>query len=82
MARVSNSTTSLNDPRVRFNWGYHDARCDRERGKLRKLVSSGPQNLEYVSMSFDYYYYQGYSAGVDSPTEDNLSNNAWDSLNN
>lgn len=75
MAKKSESI--LDEPRVRFNWGYHDARMDRENGRLRKLVSSGPQSLKYVSMSYDYYYYQGYKAGIDSDENATLSTDAW-----
>ena len=49
---------------VRFNWGYHDAAHDVRRGKERKLVLTGEQSLEVVSLAFDVFYYGGYEAGL------------------
>lgn len=80
MAKKSKSM--LDEPRVRFNWGYHDARTDRKNGRLRTLVESGAQDLKHVSKTWDLYYYQGYSAGGDSPEKDILSNNAWKVFSN
>ena len=51
---VSSPTWSLNSPRVRFNWGFHDATCDISRGRQARDVSG----------HFCRPYAAGYLAGV------------------
>lgn len=57
-------TAHLKHPRVRFNWGFHDATSDNAAGKPRQIVDVGPQNLRQVSMEFDFWYAQGYAEGL------------------
>jgi hypothetical protein len=52
------------EPRVMFNWGYHEAATDAERGRPRTLVASGPQTLEVVSAQHDAEYHAGYGYGL------------------
>jgi len=63
--------------RIRFNWGYHDARWERQRGTLRTTVTTGPQNLTQVSREYDAAYYQGYRHGAVSPEHETTSTPAW-----
>lgn len=57
----------LKHPRIRFNWGFHDATRDASISKPRRLVDVGPQGLDQVSMEFDYWYAQGYASGLSVP---------------
>jgi hypothetical protein len=59
-------------PRARFNWGYHDARWDRERQIDRRAGGAFP-------LPKDKPYCDGYAAGHASGNdpEDRLSTNAW-----
>lgn len=56
--------SSLDQPRVRFNWGYHDAASEARRGKPRTVVASGPQSETAVSPDFNFWYASGYAAGL------------------
>ena len=52
------------EPRIRFNWGYHDAAQDVLELKIyRNLVEKGQQSPQTVSKEFDPYYYEGYKLG-------------------
>jgi hypothetical protein len=45
----------LDEPRIRFNWGFHDAVADCERNSRRD-----------VSKHFDSVYAEGYACGVEA----------------
>lgn len=51
-------------PRVRFNWGYHDAGGDAKRGTCRALSMLGQQTVTQVSAEYDVAYYYGYQEGL------------------
>lgn len=69
--------------RVRFNWGYHDARHERDRGRARVVVEDGPQtsstlrSVGQVSKSFDRFYAEGYAMGLMSEEAETRSTDAW-----
>jgi hypothetical protein len=50
-------------PRVRFNWGFHDATRERKDGYTRRL-SETIHSTEFVGRSRDPLYYAGYEAGL------------------
>jgi hypothetical protein len=50
---TKNTKSLLDSPRVRFNWGFHDATAEAARGRVRD-----------VSRHFDRTYAAGYAAGV------------------
>lgn len=52
------------EPRIRFNWGYHDGAHDQQRGAPRVYIPGKPQDLTHVSPTFDKYYFEGYQAGA------------------
>jgi hypothetical protein len=54
----------LDHPRIRFNWGYHDAWSQAIRGRARALVYTGPQNEQQVSPEHNYWYAAGYAHGL------------------
>ncbi len=60
----SGSANHLDAPRVRFNWGYHDAAFDAKRGNARTVVATGAHTLQTVSMAFSRWYCAGYVAGL------------------
>lgn len=55
---------ALSSPRIRFNWGFHDAISDRLFGRVRDVVESGPQNILQVSKTYDRFFYEGYKIGA------------------
>ena len=61
------------EDRIRFNWGYHDARHDRREGYRRNLTDRAlPQQ--------DKAYCEGYWRGIESDLNSEnhkLSNWAW-----
>lgn len=70
----------LTHPRVRFNWGFHDAASDARHGSPRELRQVGAQNETAVSAEFNFWYAHGYEAGlraVESGTSTDLSDAAW-----
>lgn len=71
---------SLNAPRIRFNWGFHDAACETRLHIRRSLVDGKTQTVRTVAIGFDKWYYYGYSAGmlaVDTGVYANNSDPAW-----
>ena len=53
-------------PRHRFNWGYHDAAHDHQRGRMRLIVDripDGTNPMRYVLRSYDRDYTRGYEEG-------------------
>ena len=53
------------DDRIRFNWGFHDATLDMERGWPNRLVN--PKMFGTLRpMPDDTAYKAGYAAGVES----------------
>lgn len=63
-------------PRVRFNWGFWDARQERTLGRRRALVDHGPQSTRVVSRQHDRYYHAGYAAGLQSQPDDTVTSSA------
>ena len=60
----------LNHPRIRFNWGYHDAHHEVKLGHPRTVVAGGEQTPRTVSPTFSWWYAAGYAAGIaDAATE-------------
>jgi hypothetical protein len=55
---------TLDSPRIRFNWGFHDATFETRHSCRRSLVDYGPHDEFHVSRSFNEWYYFGYSAGL------------------
>lgn len=53
--RKQSKNSLLDSPRVRFNWGYHDAVADVSRARVRHDVVAGRH--------FDKAYAAGYRAG-------------------
>lgn len=67
-------------PRVKFNWGYHDAVAEFQRGKPRGTVEKGDQNMKTVSKQFNKHYYHGYLKGIEhakADSADETSDRAW-----
>ncbi len=56
--------TSLDAPRIRFNWGYHDAAAEYKAGCPRLVVDRGEQTTRRVSMAAGSAYAYGYQAGL------------------
>ena len=55
----------LEAPRIRFNWGFHDATSDMTRkGYGRVLTETGEQMPHRVTKAFDAAYFEGYRRGV------------------
>lgn len=50
---MSTKSTTLDAPRIRFNWGFHDGAAESRRNRIRN-----------VSRHFDRIYAEGYQAGV------------------
>lgn len=67
MARKAKSKLSPTfTPRIRFNWGYHDAADDWQKGCLRVIVDRIPVDANptrYVLRSYDRDYTRGYEEG-------------------
>jgi len=53
----------LDAPRIRFNWGYHDAAMEHRLGHLRTPVPAGEHNRDQVSPTYCQWYYEGFFAG-------------------
>ena len=47
-------------PRLRFNWGFHDATADKSRAHDRRAI---PQGQDFCLPLFDPVYCAGYEAG-------------------
>jgi len=60
-------------PRIRFNWGYHDARSDRALNLDRQQDRPADRPLP----ASDTPYCAGYAAGMVSLTSETLSEEAW-----
>lgn len=56
---------SLSAPRVRFNWGFHDAYSDTKRGSPRALALTGLQSVTTVTRENGPFYYEGYKRGIE-----------------
>ena len=55
---------SLNSPRVRFNWGFHDATHDRQTGfRDRRAIPIGELFCLPVDSPLGRAYADGYAAG-------------------
>ena len=54
----------LKNPRIRFNWGFHDATRALAYGNVRQVVLNGKQDLRTVSEEFDWWYAAGYKIGL------------------
>jgi len=71
----------LTHPRIRFNWGYHDAHLDGTlKSGAREVVERGPQTTRTVSAEANFWYAAGYRAGlaaVSAGTYRNDSEPAW-----
>jgi len=70
----------LDAPRIRFNWGYHDAAREYAQGKTRELVDEGEYSPTQVPRSANEFYYLGYIAGFQDASSGeyfNDSNPAW-----
>ena len=78
---VTESKQRKFEPRVRFNWGYHDAVVDFSRGKPRKTITKGEHNLKTVSKTFDSSYFYGYEKGLQHSREDRASDNSTEAWN-
>ena len=75
--------TEIADDRVRFNWGYHDARFDiqhrlvnRERIKPGTIAVDGQRPLNWDDRSYCEGYHRGLESDLDNP-EHKLSTWAW-----
>jgi hypothetical protein len=57
--------TDLDSPRVRFNWGFHDATMTIEKGwKIRRIVKVGECSPEQINETEQKYYAAGYRHGL------------------
>ncbi len=56
--------TDLDAPRIRFNWGYHDAAHDHRTGHVRLLVDYGEASVKHVSFATQGAYAYGYQEGL------------------
>jgi hypothetical protein len=67
-------------PRVRFNWGYHDAPGEIRIGIYRKYIDGPyPENappMKYVSYADDPAYYWGHRFGKEAAQEGTYKNNS------
>lgn len=61
---MTTATKTKFSDRVRFNWGFHDATFDAERGKPKAVVDAGEQGMSQVSRTFDRFYADGYAQGL------------------
>ena len=69
---------AMKSPRIRFNWGYHDAHQETKMGRPRQLVESGPQSTTTVSKEFSQWFYEGYKSGLaDNDLTTTSSEAAW-----
>jgi hypothetical protein len=49
--------------RIRFNWGYHDSRCEHARNQPRILEYTAKSDMKHVSIKRDAAYFHGYRLG-------------------
>ena len=63
-------------PRVRFNWGYHDAVHETKLGNPRNLHVT-THNTSSISPAFDVMYFEGYKAGLVEASYTENSEPAW-----
>jgi len=57
----------LNHPRIRFNWGFHDAAMETSlKDGARIVVEVGEQTTRQVSVEANFWYARGYQAGLDA----------------
>ncbi len=61
-------------PRIRFNWGFWDARADRERGNGNRVF---PALGRFPLPTDNKPYCEGYRAGLESPKVMDSSTPAW-----
>ena len=80
-SRCEGSGAAHFGPRIRFNWGYHDARAEAGRGRARQLAPFGPGDERTVSPECGcegaFWYAYGYAAGLRSEADDTESTAAW-----
>jgi hypothetical protein len=71
--------TKDSGPRVRFNWGFWDARHEARHGTERRVVSCGAHDHCQVSASRCPHYHAGYRAGLEwaGSNEPDDSEPAW-----
>lgn len=67
----------LDHPRIRFNWGFHDATFEREHNMTREVVATGQQTTKTVSAEFSFWYALGYGAGLRAEGRPESSSPAW-----
>lgn len=51
-------------PRVRFNWGFHDARSEASRGRARTIDLTRPSCEANIGPNHDAFFARGYAAGL------------------
>lgn len=74
---LPNTSQKLMD-RIRFNWGYWDARADVAAGRFREITYFKSSRLFAVSQAFDTMYYWGYVKGKASASiPSDSSDSAW-----
>lgn len=81
MARSTTSTSHLDEPRVRFNWGYHDAAADVEAGRPDRATADPSTPGWRPLPAFDVAYAEGYLAGTKDAREGTYAGNsdaAWE----
>lgn len=62
-------------PRIRFNWGYHDARYDKERGHTdRRTLTGQDTKTGMYPLPKDTPHHQHYAAGYGHGWESDLKN--------
>jgi len=54
----------LDEPRLKFNRGYHDAAHDFKNSRSRLVVDRGDQDFRHVSFTFNAPYAYGYQEGL------------------
>lgn len=74
---VETGAASLDAPRIRFNWGYHDARADVRLDSVREVAMTGDHTTRRVSAAFSYWYAAGYERGLRSAAAETTSTDAW-----
>ena len=71
----------MQEPRVRFNGGYHDARADRDAQRTAHWDHSGFTQRDGTRGHYDRMYVRGYRAGQRSDPEATRSTAAWQRRN-
>ncbi len=59
----------LRHPRIRFNWGFHDAANEAKAGRARSVSFAGEHSITAVSYAFDWWYAAGYEYGLQATAE-------------